>query len=150
MTQEFRDYARQVVANARALAKGLQEWGFRIVSGGTDSHIVLVDLRSRKLTGKQAQEVLESVGIATNKNAIPFDPLGAAVTSGVRLGSPPMTTRGFREADMEETADIVGAVLSNPEDTMALQTARERVRELCLRFPPYLERWEMGASRIER
>jgi glycine hydroxymethyltransferase len=150
MTQEFRDYARQVVANARALAKGLQEWGFRIVSGGTDSHIVLVDLRSRELTGKQAQEVLESVGIATNKNAIPFDPLGAAVTSGVRLGSPPMTTRGFREADMEETADIVGAVLSNPEDTMALQTARERVRELCLRFPPYLERWEMGASRIER
>lgn len=146
MTQEFRDYARQVVANARVLAKALQERGYRIVSGGTDSHIVLVDLRSKGMTGKRAQEVLENVGIVTNMNRIPFDPLGPTVTSGLRLGSSAVTTRGFREADMEETADTIDAILSHPDNERTLQEARRRVRELCLRFPLYLDRWEMGAS----
>jgi glycine hydroxymethyltransferase len=146
MTQEFRDYAKQVVANARALAKALQERGYRIVAGGTDSHIVLVDLRSKNITGKQAQEVLEGVGVVTNMNRIPFDPLGANVTSGIRLGSSAMTTRGFGEAEMEETAGIIDAVLSHPSDEKTLQEARQRVRELCMRFPLFLDRWEMGSA----
>ena len=146
MTQEFRDYAHQVVANARALARALQERGYRIVSGGTDSHIVLVDLRSKGVTGKRAQEVLEQAGVVTNMNRIPFDPLGPTVTSGIRLGSSAMTTRGFREPEMEETADIIDAVLSHPSDEKILQEARCRVRELCLRFPLYMDRWEMGLS----
>ena len=145
MTEEFRVYAKQVVANARALAKALQERGYRIVSGGTDSHIVLVDLRPKKVTGKQAQEVLESVGIVTNMNRIPADPLGPNVASGIRLGSSAMTTRGFREAEMEETADIIDAVLSHPDDEGALERARHRVKELCLRFPLYLDHWEMSS-----
>jgi len=146
MTQEFRDYAKQVVANAKALAKALQERGYRIVAGGTDSHIVLVDLRSKNITGKQAQEVLEGVGVVTNMNRIPFDPLGANVTSGIRLGSSAMTTRGFGEAEMEETAGIIDAVLSHPSDEKTLQEARQRVRELCMRFPLFLDRWEMGSA----
>jgi len=141
MTQEFRDYSKQVVANARVLAKALQERGYRIVTAGTDSHIVLVDLRSKKVTGKRAQEVLEDAGIVTNMNRIPFDPLGATVTSGIRLGSSAVTTRGFREVEMEETADIIDAVLSHPTDERTLQEARRRVRELCLRFPLYVDRW---------
>ena len=146
MNQEFRDYSKQVVANARVLARALQERGYRIVSGGTDSHIVLVDLRSKKVTGKRAQEVLEDAGIVTNMNRIPFDPLGPTVTSGIRLGSSAMTTRGFREEEMEETADIMDAVLSHPTDERTLQESRNRVRELCLRFPLYMDRWEMGSS----
>ncbi len=146
MTQEFHDYARQVVANARALARALQERGYRIVAGGTDSHIVLVDLRPKKITGKQAQEILEDVGIVTNMNRIPFDPLGANVTSGIRLGSSAMTTRGFSEVEMEETADIMDDVLSHPSDEKTMQAAQHRVRELCLRFPLYMDRWEMGSS----
>lgn len=140
MTQEFRDYAKQVVANARALAKALQERGYRIVSGGTDSHIVLVDLRPKKMPGAQAQEVLESAGIVTNKNRIPFDPLGPEVTSGIRLGSSAMTTRGFGKAEMEETAGIIDEVLSASDDEKTLQKARRKVRELCLRFPLYMDR----------
>lgn len=146
MTQEFRDYARQVVVNARALAKGLQERGYRIVAGGTDSHIVLVDLRSKGLTGVQAQEVLEDAGIVTNMNRIPFDPLGPTVTSGIRLGSSAMTTRGFREAEMEETADLMDAALSHPDDEKTLREVRLRVRELCVKFPLYLDHWEMGSA----
>ena len=146
MTQQFRDYARQVVANARTLARVLQERGYRIVSGGTDSHIVLVDLRSKQMTGKRAQEVLESVGIVTNMNRIPYDPLGANVTSGIRLGSAAMTTRGFREAEMEETAGLIDAVLSKPSDAKMLQRVQGKVRELCVGFPLYLDRWEMEAS----
>jgi len=146
MTEEFRDYARQVVANARALADALQERGYRIVAGGTDSHIVLVDLRPKNITGKQAQEILETVGIVTNMNRIPYDPLGANVTSGIRLGSSAMTTRGFREAEMEETADLIDTVLSEPSDEKTLEQVRQRVRGLCLRFPLYLDPWEMGAA----
>jgi glycine hydroxymethyltransferase len=146
MTQEFRDYAEQVVANARALGEALQERGYRIVAGGTDSHIVLVDLRAKNITGRQAQEVLESVGVVSNMNRIPFDPLGANVTSGIRLGSSAMTTRGFGEAEMEETADIIDAVLSHPGDEKTLQETRHSVRKLCMRFPLFLDRWEMGSS----
>ncbi len=148
MTQQFRDYAQQVVANARALARVLQDCGYRIVAGGTDSHIVLVDLRSKQMTGKRAQEVLEDAGIVTNMNRIPHDPLSANVTSGIRLGSAAMTTRGFGEPEMEETAHLIDAVLSNPSDERTLRDVRGRVRELCLAFPLYLDRWEMEASSI--
>ncbi len=145
MTQHFRDYAQQVVSNARALARVLQERGYRIVSAGTDSHIVLVDLRSKQMTGKRAQEVLEGVGIVTNMNRIPYDPLGANVTSGIRLGSAAMTTRGFGEAEMVETAGLIDSVLSNPDDERTLEHARAKVQDLCMRFPLYLDRWEMEA-----
>ena len=145
MTQEFRDYAHQVVANARVLAKVLQQRGYHILTGGTDCHIVLVDVRARNITGKQAQEALESAGITCNKNEIPFDPRGAEVTSGIRLGSQSMTTKGFHEADMEETADVIDAVLSHPEDEKTLQNARERVKHICARFPWLLDRFEAAA-----
>ena len=148
MTQAFRDYAQQVVTNARALARGLQDRGYRIVAGGTDSHIILVDLRSKQMTGKQAQEMLEDVGIITNMNRIPYDPLSANVTSGIRLGSAAMTTRGFGVAEMEETAALIDGVLSKPEDDDTLGHVRDRVRELCLRFPLFLDRWEMEAGSL--
>jgi glycine hydroxymethyltransferase len=135
MTPEFKTYASQVIANARALAKALQDRGFRIVSGGTDSHIVLIDLRARGITGSQAQEVLENVGIVTNKNVIPFDPLRADQTSGLRLGSGGVTVRGFREEEMRAVADIVTEVLSDPENSKTLQLAQKKVKQLCLRFP---------------
>jgi glycine hydroxymethyltransferase len=135
MTPEFKNYARQVIVNARALAKALQDRGFRIVTGGTDSHIVLIDLRAQRITGSQAQEVLENVGIVTNKNIIPFDPLRADQTSGLRLGSGGVTVRGFREEEMLAVADIVTEVLSDPENPKSLQLAQEKVKQLCLRFP---------------
>ncbi len=143
---QFKLYAKQVVANARALARRLLEHGYRLVAGGTDNHVVLVDLRPAGLTGKRADELLDSVGITVNKNRIPFDPLGADIASGIRLGSAAMTTRGFGEAEMEETADIIHSVLSRPEDGATLREARRRVKELCLRFPLYLDRWEMGSA----
>ena len=145
MTQEFKDYAHQTIANARVLAKALQQRNYHIITGGTDCHITLVDVRSRNITGRDAQEVLESAGIACNKNAIPFDPKSADVTSGIRLGSQSMTTKGFREADMEETADIIDMVLSHPQDEKTLQNARERVRRICARFPWLCDRFEVAA-----
>jgi len=146
MTKEFQAYTKQVVINARALAKALQERGYRIVTGGTDNHIVLVDLRPMGLTGKEAEEVLDSVGITVNKNRIPFDPLGADVTSGIRLGSSAMTTRGVGEKEMEEIADIIHFTLTHRSDEVALQQVRQRVKELCMRFPLYFDRWEMSSS----
>ena len=107
---------------------------------------MLVDLRAKKITGRQAQEVLEEANIVTNMNRIPFDPLGANVTSGIRLGTSAVTTRGLGKAEMEEVADILDSVLSHMDDHKTLEAARRRVRELCLRFPLYLDRWEMAAS----
>jgi len=135
MSDEFRHYAAQTVANARTLAARLRDKGFRIVCGGTDSHIVLVDLRNRKVTGKEAQELLESVGILANKNRLPYDPLGPVTTSGLRLGTAAVATRGLKEQEIAEVAEIIDGVLSNPGSVSARCTARERVRELCARFP---------------
>ena len=134
---EFKDYAAQVIKNAKVLADKLTADGFRIVSGGTDNHLMLVDLTSKNITGKVAQNVLDEVNITANKNTIPFEPLSPFVTSGLRLGSPALTTRGFKEDDMAEVADIIALVLNNPEDENKKSEARERVAALCKKYPLY-------------
>ena len=133
----FKEYAQQVVRNAKVLADELTADGFRIVTGGTDNHLMLVDLTSKKLTGKEAQNLLDEVNITVNKNTIPFEPLSPFVTSGIRLGSPALTTRGFKEADMKEVADIIALVLDHPEDAAAKEEAKKRVAALCKKYPLY-------------
>ena len=135
--EDFKEYAEQVVKNASVLADTLTANGFRIVSGGTDTHLMLVDLRSKNLTGKAAENLLDEIGITANKNTIPFEPLSPFVTSGIRLGSPALTTRGFKEDDMKQVAEIIALVLDNPEDTAAHAKAREKVAMLCAKYPLY-------------
>ena len=134
---EFKEYAKQVVANAKVLAKALQDDGFVIVSGGTDTHVMLVDVRNTGLTGKEAEHLLDEVGITANKNTIPFDPASPFVTSGIRLGTPALTTRGLKEDDMKEIADIIALVLKNPQDEAKQQEAAKRVAALCVKYPLY-------------
>lgn len=134
---EFKEYAVQVKKNAAALADTLMKDGFRIVSGGTDNHLMLVDLTSKGITGKIAQNVLDEVNITANRNTIPFEPLSPFVTSGLRLGSPALTTRGFKEDDMREFGNIIALVLDNPEDEKAKDEARKRVAALCAKYPLY-------------
>ena len=134
---EFKAYAHAVVANARALASVLVERGLAIVSGGTDSHLVLVDLRPKKVTGKVAADLLERAGMTCNKNGIPFDPERPAVTSGVRLGTPAGTTRGFGIAEFQQIGHWIGDVLDAPADEARAQGIRQQVAELCERFPIY-------------
>lgn len=137
LSPEFKEYAQQIIKNASALAKTLTEKGFRIVSGGTDNHLMLVDLTNKNITGKVAQNVLDEVGITANKNTIPFEKLSPFVTSGIRLGSPALTTRGFKEEDMVEVGNIIALALDNPEDEAAKAQARERVAALCKKYPLY-------------
>ncbi len=139
---DFRDYAAQVVANARALGEGLVARGHELVTGGTDTHLVLLDLRRAGLTGKAAEASLERAGLTCNKNGIPYDPLPPAQTSGIRLGSPAATTRGFREAEFRQVANLIADVLDglrrNPDDNAAAEAAaRGAVRALCARHPLY-------------
>ena len=137
LSPEFKEYAAQIIKNAKALADTLAADGFRIVSGGTDNHLMLVDLTSKNITGKVAQNLLDEVGITANKNTIPFEKLSPFVTSGIRLGSPALTTRGFKEDDMVEVANIIALVLDNPEDGSAREQARQRVAALCAKYPLY-------------
>ena len=137
LSPEFKAYAQQIVKNAKVLADTLQADGFRIVSGGTDNHLMLVDLTSKNITGKLAQNLLDEVGITANKNTIPFEKLSPFVTSGIRLGSPALTTRGFKEEDMVEVANIIALVLDNPEDEGARKEASQRVAALCAKYPLY-------------
>ena len=134
---EFKEYAKQVIVNAQTLAEALQQEGFTIVSGGTDTHVLLVDLRTVGLTGKVAEHVLDEVGITCNKNTIPFDPESPFVTSGIRLGTPALTTRGLHVEDMKEIASIISLVLKQPEDTAVLTEAKQRVAALCEKYPMY-------------
>lgn len=134
---EFKEYAAQTIKNAKALAETLQNDGFRIVSGGTDNHLMLVDLTSKNITGKEAQTVLDEVNITSNRNTIPFEPRSPFVTSGIRLGSPALTTRGFKEDDMREVGNIIALVLNNPTDEAAKEEARRRVAALCAKYPLY-------------
>ncbi|GAB6935027.1 MAG: serine hydroxymethyltransferase [Bacillota bacterium] len=133
----FRDYAARIVANAKKLAEALLARGFVLISGGTDNHLILVDVRNLGLTGKRAEALLDEVGITVNKNTIPYDPESPFVTSGIRIGTPAVTTRGFDEAAMVEIADIMAAVLKNPDDAAVKAEARARVKALCERFPLY-------------
>jgi len=133
----FKDYQKQILANAQTLANALSNRGFRLISGGTDNHLMLVDLRSRKVTGKQASQVLDEVGITVNKNLLPNDPLPATETSGVRIGSPALTTRGLREPEMERIAHFIDQALSNPYDRHMHRRLREETLDMCDAFPIY-------------
>ncbi|MCQ2010784.1 MAG: serine hydroxymethyltransferase [Sporolactobacillus sp.] len=134
---EFKIYAAQIIANSKAFAATLQEQGIDLVSGGTDNHLVLADVRNLGITGKKAEAVLDAVGITTNKNAIPFDPEKPFVTSGVRMGTPAVTTRGFKEEDMKEVALIIALALKNPDDEQTLEEAAQRVHALTEKHPLY-------------
>jgi len=134
---EFKEYAKQIIVNAQTLADALQQEGFTIVSGGTDTHVLLVDLRTVGLTGKVAEHVLDEVGITCNKNTIPFDPESPFVTSGIRLGTPALTTRGLNAEDMKEIASIIALVLKHPEEPSVLAEAKQRVAVLCEKYPMY-------------
>ena len=133
----FKKYGAQVVKNAAALADELTKLGYRIVSGGTDTHVMLVDLTNKDITGKEAQTLLDEVNITANRNTIPFEPRSPFVTSGIRLGSPALTTRGFREEDMREVARIIAHVLDAPTDESRRAEARRRVDALCKKYPIY-------------
>lgn len=133
----FKEYGAQVVKNAAVLADELTKLGYRIVSGGTDTHVMLVDLTNKDITGKEAQTLLDEVNITANRNTIPFEPRSPFVTSGIRLGSPALTTRGFREEDMREVARIIAHVLDAPTDESRRAEARRRVDALCKKYPIY-------------
>lgn len=139
LTPEFKEYQKQVVRNAQTLAEELQTRGFRLVSGGTDTHLMLVDLRSKGISGKKAQDLLESVGIATNKNVIPYDPAKPTVTSGIRLGSPAVTRRGFKEPEMKEVARLLSDVLDSPHDEAVQNRVRTEAQALASAYPLFYD-----------
>ncbi len=137
LTPEFKTYQQQIVKNASTLASELVAHGLRLVSGGTDNHLMLVDVRPKGLTGKAAESILEEVNITTNKNAIPFDPEKPTITSGIRLGTPALTSRGFKEDDMIEVAQAIAIALGCPDDTAKLDESRAIVARLCDKHPLY-------------
>ncbi len=139
MSDEFRDYARAVIANAQTLAARFLELGFDVVSGGTDTHLFLLDLSRRDLSGKKAEAALESAGITVNKNTVPFDKRSPFVTSGVRIGTPALTTRGMREKEMRAIAGLMARVLENAGDEATVRAVRAQTREICDAFPLYPE-----------
>ena len=134
---EFRDYQKCVVANAQRLAGALASHGFRLVSGGTDNHLLLVDVFSQGLTGKVSEAALERAGITVNKNAIPFDQNPPMVASGIRLGTPAVTTRGMGEPEMDQIGELISRVLAAPDDYKAAGAVRAEVEGLCRKFPLY-------------
>ncbi len=139
MTEEFKEYARQIVKNAQAMAEEFIRLGFKVVSNGTDSHIVLLDLRNKGITGKQAEDALGKANITVNKNAVPFDPLPPTKTSGIRIGTPAMTTRGMKEEEMKHIARLIAQVIQNIEDSNTIEKVGKEVIKLCQHFPLYPE-----------
>jgi glycine hydroxymethyltransferase len=139
MSEDFKEYAKQVIANARAMAEEFIKEGFKVVSGGTDSHIVLLDLRNTGLTGKEVEDALGRANITVNKNAVPFDPLPPVKTSGIRIGTPAMTTRGMKENEMRRIAKLISKVIKNITDEKVIHQVRQEVIELCEEFPLYPE-----------
>lgn len=139
MTEEFKSYARQVIINAQAMAEEFLKLGFKVITGGTDSHIVLLDLRNKGITGKEAEEALGKANITVNKNAVPFDPLPPTKTSGIRIGTPAMTTRGMKEDEMRRIARLIAKVIDNIKDEKVIEDVRKEVIELCQQFPLYPE-----------
>lgn len=148
LAPDFASYQRQIVANAKALADRLQGRGFRLVSGGTDTHLLLVDLSGRGLTGKAAEAALDRAGITVNKNAIPFDKERPAVTSGIRIGTPAITTRGMHEGEMRSVADLIADVLKDVDDVAAQAEVAAQVKELCASFPLYREQLALSSSHL--
>ena len=148
LAPEFTSYQRQIVANARALAEALQGHRLRLVSGGTDTHLLLVDLTGRGLTGKVAESALDRAGITVNKNAIPFDREKPAVTSGIRIGTPAITTRGMREGEMRQVAALVADVLNDIENVAVQARVAAQVKELCASFPLYREQLALSSPHL--
>jgi glycine hydroxymethyltransferase len=140
MQPEFRDYARQVVANAKVLAQSLANEGFRVISGGTDTHLMLVDVFSKGMLGSEAEKALGEAGITVNKNAIPFDTNPPMKPSGIRIGSPALTTRGMKEPEMRQVARWIAEALLQRNDAAVLAKVRKEVLDLCEAFPLYAER----------
>ena len=134
---EFKIYCQQVIDNAKALGETLVSYGFNLVSGGTDNHLVLVDLHNKNISGKKAEQLLESIGITSNKNMVPFDDRSPFVTSGIRLGTPALTSRGFKVEDMKSIASIINAVIDDPENEKVLKQARCDVEVLVEKYPLY-------------
>lgn len=137
LTDDFKQYAKQIKKNEKVLSDELQKQGIRIVSGGTDTHVLLADMKAIGITGKVAQNVLDEIGITANRNTIPFETLSPFVTSGIRLGSPALTTRGLKEEDFKEVADIIATVVKNPEDAAIKASCADRVAALCKKYPLY-------------
>ena len=137
MQPAFVEYQKQIVKNAKALATAMSKRGYRLVTGGTDNHLMIIDLRSKNITGKHAEKLLDSVGITTNKEAIPFDPLPHTKTSGLRLGTPALTTRGMKEEEMEIVADLIDRTITSKGDEEELEKVRKDVKELTAKFPLY-------------
>jgi glycine hydroxymethyltransferase len=140
LTPEWKAYQKQIVANAAALAAGLIAEGFRLVSGGTDNHLILIDVFAKGITGKVAEKALDKAGITVNKNTIPFDTNSPMVASGIRLGTPALTTRGMREAEMTEVARLVARALHAVENETELADVKREVHKICERFPLYAAR----------
>jgi glycine hydroxymethyltransferase len=136
-TDEFVEYQKQVVKNAKALAESLLNKGFNLVSGGTDNHLILIDLQNKKLTGKEAEHLLDEVGITVNKNAVPYDPQKPNVTSGIRIGTPALTSRGMKEKEMEIIAEFIDKTLSNGGDENTRVKISKEIKALCKSFPLY-------------
>jgi glycine hydroxymethyltransferase len=130
----FLDYAKQIIANAQTLAKKLVEYDFHVISGGTDNHLMLIDLRNKNLSGKQAEEALDAVGITCNKNSVPFDDKSPLVTSGIRLGTPALTTRGMKEAEMDQIAGMINRVILDHENDKVKDDVSNEVKELTSKF----------------
>ena len=139
LTQDFKDYQFQIVKNAKTISDSLLDQGFDLVSGGTDNHLMLVKLLDQAYSGKDAEQALESAGITLNKNTIPFDPTSPFITSGIRIGTPAVTTRGMKEKEMLQIAEMIGAILGNIDDEAVISKVRTEVSELCQRFPLYPE-----------
>jgi glycine hydroxymethyltransferase len=140
LAPEFKDYQRQIIKNAQAMADELKNQGFRLVSGGTDNHLMLVDLTATGVTGKEAQETLDRAGITVNKNGIPFDTKGPQITSGVRIGTPAVTTRGMKENEMREIASCIVEVIKNITDEKKIQAVARKIKSICAQFPLYQQR----------
>jgi glycine hydroxymethyltransferase len=133
----FKTYAKQVISNAKALGVALNEFGFKLISGGTDNHLLLIDLTAKELSGKKAERLLEEAGMTTNKNMVPFDQRSPLVTSGIRIGTAALTTRGFKENEMKLIAGYINDVISDPDNESVNEAVRSKVRELVKDFPHY-------------
>jgi len=138
LNEDFKTYAEQIIKNAKALADKLITFGFKVISGGTDNHLMLIDLRNKNMTGKQAQELLDEVGITVNKNAVPFDDKSPLITSGIRLGTPALTTRGMKESEMVKIASLINDIISNPSDDMKSEI-KQRIEDISSEYPLYPE-----------
>jgi glycine hydroxymethyltransferase len=144
LAPKFKLYQEQVVKNSRTLAREFLQRGYRLVAGGTDTHLILVDISATGLTGQEAEDALNHAGITVNKNAIPFDPRPPKVTSGIRVGTPALTTRGMKEGEMAVIADLMHQALSNPKDTPLLERLQARVKDFCAQFPMFADEWKVG------